>query len=147
MQALVYPACGGQLLQSGASPLSTRTVVINQASTEIVGSESQYTIVFSVCWRRSWNGSFLVHTMALATTIVPWYTVLGNVGWKLIFKFLFIHGPRSIYLGGSRDPMCMTKRSSHVSDLVHTSCCWGVYQLPIYYINRPLSLTAVASIV
>jgi hypothetical protein len=42
-------ACGGQLLRYGAPTLSTRTVVINQASMEIVGSKSQYTIVFSVC--------------------------------------------------------------------------------------------------
>jgi hypothetical protein len=29
------------------------------------------------------------------------------------------------YLGGCRDPMCVTKRSSHASDLVRTSR-WGV---------------------
>jgi hypothetical protein len=45
--------------------------------------------------------------------------------WKKSCFQRFPHTRASIDLGGSRDPMCVTKRSSHESDLVHTSR-WGV---------------------
>jgi hypothetical protein len=44
---------------------------------------------------------------------------------KASFKDILMLAPQ--YLGGSRDLMCVTKRSSHISDLVCTSC-WGVEQ-------------------
>jgi hypothetical protein len=61
--------------------------------------------------------------MASAMAILSRYTVFESVARNLIFKFLLTLA--SIDLGGNRDPMCVTKRSSHVSDLVRTSR-WGV---------------------
>jgi hypothetical protein len=37
------------------------------------------------------------------------------------------HARASINLGGTRDPMCVTKRSSHVSDLVYLTLGSGSY--------------------
>jgi hypothetical protein len=73
-----------------------------------------------LCLRRSCGGGCGVHATMSAMAIVSRCAVFENVGGKCSHR-VFTHSRALIYLGGRRDLMCVTKRSSHASDHVHTS--------------------------